>query len=113
MLLHPSLILPPHLSPLPPYYADLLSLLFASSYVGAIYIARLVRSRRRSVKDDKTEATRSRDHPETIKSRMRAVGLVSGLSVGVMLGVVLQQGGKVRVASLSHLDKLTSRCARL
>lgn len=97
-----------------PHSAHLLSLLFTTTYVGSLYLAQTVglpaylRSRKvkfisttpelnvppvsaSDVDQDQPEAG-SRDHPATIRIRMRAVGIATGLSLFGIYYVVKQTG---------------------
>jgi prenyl protein peptidase len=100
-----------------PQSAHLLSLLFTTTYVGSLYLAQTIGlpayNRSKKVKsttsDTKPEIevqpitssdvdphqpeVGSRDHPETIKIRMKAVGVATGLSLFGIYWVVKQTGG--------------------
>ena len=97
-----------------PQSAHLLSLLFTTTYVGSLYLAQTVGLpaylRSRKVKstsstpeikvppvsagdvDSNQPEVGSRDHPATIKIRMRAVGIATGLSLFGIYYVVKQTG---------------------
>lgn len=48
----------------------------------------------------------SRDHPDTIKSRMKAVGVATASSLICVWGVVKALGGYSALEAVSHLDLL-------
>jgi hypothetical protein len=97
-----------------PQSAHLLSLLFTTTYVGSLYLAQTVGLpaylRSRKVKfasntpeikvspvsasdvDSNQPEVGSRDHPATIRIRMRAVGIATGLSLFGIYYVVKQTG---------------------
>ena len=99
-----------------PQSAHLLSLLFTTTYVGSLYLAQTIALpasiRSKKVKpptpDSKPEIevqsiasgdvdahqpeVGSRDHPETIKIRMKAVGVATSLSLFGILWVVKDTG---------------------
>lgn len=97
-----------------PQSAHLLSLLFTTTYVGSLYLAQTIglpaylRSRQVKSNTEKPEINvppisasdvdscqpevGSRDHPATIKIRMRAVGIATGLSLFGMYCVVKNTG---------------------
>lgn len=99
-----------------PQSAHLLSLLFTTTYVGSLYLAQTIALpasiRSKKVKpptsDSKPEIevqpiasgdvdphqpeVGSRDHPETIKIRMKAVGVATSLSLSGILWVVKDTG---------------------
>jgi len=97
-----------------PQSAHLLSLLFTTTYVGSLYLAQTVglpaylRSRKVKFISDAPEIkvppvsagdvdsnqpeVGSRDHPATIKVRMRAVGIATGLSLFGIYYVVKETG---------------------
>ena len=95
-----------------PQSAHLLSLLFTTSYVGSLYLAQTVglpaylRSRKVTSKTPEIEVppisagdvdssqaeVGSRDHPATIRIRMRAVGIATSLSILGIYYVVKQTG---------------------
>jgi prenyl protein peptidase len=104
---------------LTPQSAHLLSLLFTTTYVGSLYLAQTIGLpayiRSKKVKTTTSDTTRkievqpitsgdvdphqpevgSRDHPETIKIRMKAVGVATGLSLFGIYWVVKQTGGYI------------------
>ena len=113
----PSLGLPPPLAlGITPQSAHLLSLLFTTTYVGSLYLAQTIALpasiRSKKVKpatsDGKPEIevqpiasgdvdahqpeVGSRDHPETIKIRMKAVGVATSLSLFGIFWVVKDTG---------------------
>jgi prenyl protein peptidase len=119
-----------------PQPAHLLSLLFTTTYVGSLYLAQTVGLpaylRSRKVKStsntpgikvppvsasDEPEVG-SRDHPATIRIRMRAVGIATGLSLFGIYYVVKQTGNygwKEAVSSPYHLigakaEKIDQTC---
>ncbi|ORY31997.1 hypothetical protein BCR39DRAFT_525125 [Naematelia encephala] len=117
--LNASLVLQSSLSlGIPPRTAHVLSLLFTSSYVGSIYVSQLFASHLRlgpgqskllpippisstdsdAIPEMPTEARRtpepgSRDHPDTIRTRMKAVGLATVGSLGGVWWTVRRVGG--------------------
>jgi prenyl protein peptidase len=114
--IHHSLGLPAPLSlGIPPSHSHILSLLFTSTYVGSIYVSQIlfpsgkVRSFGRdspgippvAAGDFDGQVPRrlegpevgSRDHPDTIKRRMKAVGTATVLSLGGVYWVIKQTGG--------------------
>jgi prenyl protein peptidase len=119
-----------------PQSAHLLSLLFTTTYVGSLYLAQTVglpaylRSRKvkfasntpdikvTSVSASDEPEVGSRDHPATIRIRMRAVGRATGLSLFGIYYVVKQTGNygwKEAVSSPYHLigakaEKIDQTC---
>jgi len=116
--IHPSLALPALLSVgIPPRDSHILSLLFTTSYVGSLYVARLLLPTKKSARpssspnpglppiaatdsDAQVPMQRragpevgSRDHPDTIRLRMRAVGIATVASLGGVWYVVRQASG--------------------
>jgi len=124
ILLNPSLSFPvPPMTGIPPSSAHILSFLFASSYVGSLYLTQtLFAPSRRSLpakkedpvvspepilasdvnEDPDAAIPGSRDHPHTIKSRMIAVGLASTGSLVGVWWVVRQVGSYTSAAALCH-----------
>lgn len=112
--IHQSLSLPaPLVLGITPRSAHLISLLFTASYVGSLYLAqtiglpRYLRSRKVEttetrpqldmptiVEGDAPKAPEvgSRDHPATIKIRMKAVSTATGLSIAGVYLMVKQNG---------------------
>ena len=120
-----KLVLPvPLVLGIQPQTAHLLSLLFTTTYVGSLYLAQTIglpaclRSRSVKTTSDKPEIgvqpiaasgvdstlpeVGSRDHPATIKIRMRAVGIATGLSLFGIYYVVKDTGnyGWIEAVSL-------------
>jgi len=125
-----------------PQSAHLLSLLFTTTYVGSLYLAQTVglpaylRSRKvklicdtpeievapvsaRDVDSNQPEVG-SRDHPATIKVRMRAVGIATGLSLFGIYYVVKQTGNyewkeavsSVTQAICAEAEKIDHTCIK-
>ena len=113
--IHPSLALPSLLSVgIPPRDSHILSLLFTTSYVGSLYVARLLLPTKKSARPSSSPApglppvaatdsdaqvpmqrragpeVGSRDHPDTIRLRMKAVGIATVASLGGVWYVVKQ-----------------------
>lgn len=126
VLVNPSLALPMALQiGLPAQTSHLFSLLFTSTYVGSIYLSQLFTSAT-TAKTSRTTSTPaippisatdvdgqipasppgpavgSRDHPETILRRMKAVGTATILSIGGVFYVVKTSG-----SYLSWLDAVS------
>lgn len=125
-----------------PQSAHLLSLLFTTTYVGSLYLAQTVglpaylRSRKIKLESNTPELkispvsagdvdpnqpeVGSRDHPATIRIRMRAVGLATGLSLSGIYYVVKYTGNygwKEAVSCLSHFspakaEKIDQTCIK-
>lgn len=115
-LVSPALTLPAPLAiGITPRTSHVLSLLFTTSYVGSIYLSQLFSNASRryveappstvtgippiSATDSNAQssvepgpALGSRDHPETIKRRMKAVGAATLLSIGGVWYVVKETG---------------------
>jgi prenyl protein peptidase len=110
-----------------PQSAHLLSLLFTTTYVGSLYLAQTVGLpaylRSRKVKftsnapelkvppvsasdvDSNQPEVGSRDHPATIRIRMRAVGIATGLSLLGIYYVVKQTGNYGWNDAVSSFDQ--------
>lgn len=110
-----------------PQSTHLLSLLFTTTYVGSLYLAQTVGLpaylRSRKVKsetntpgvkvppvsasdvDSNRPEVGSRDHPATIKIRMRAVGIATGLSLFGIYYVVKQTGNYGWREAVSLIDQ--------
>jgi prenyl protein peptidase len=110
-----------------PQSAHLLSLLFTTTYVGSLYLAQTVGLpaylRSRKVKfisttpelnvppvsasdvDTNQPEVGSRDHPATIRIRMRAVGIATGLSLFGIYYVVKQTGNYGWQDAVSSFDQ--------
>jgi len=108
-----------------PQSAHLLSLIYTTSYVGSLYLAQTVglpaylRSRKLTSKipeikvppisagdvDSNQPEVGSRDHPATIKIRMRAVGIATGLSLFGIYYVVKQTGNYGWKESVSSINQ--------
>jgi len=125
-----------------PQSAHLLSLLFTTTYVGSLYLAQTVglpaylRSRKIKLESNTPEIkvppvsasdvdsnqpeVGSRDHPATIRIRMRAVGIATGLSLFGIYYVVKQTGNygwKEAVSCLnqsrdSKAEKIDQTCIK-
>ncbi|CAK9783501.1 unnamed protein product [Cutaneotrichosporon oleaginosum] len=103
LTLDPTLYLPPPLETgISPKAANALALVFAASYVGSLYVAPLVFPwAGRTPKGDSTTAEDAashipvghRDHPATMKMRMRAVSMATRLSILGVYWTVKQVGG--------------------
>lgn len=127
---HPSLSLPSALAVgISPQTSHILSLLFTTSYVGSLYVARLLLPTSKSdvnkptgsslqpgispvsaTDDDAQVPLRgrvsgpevgSRDHPDTIRLRMKAVGLATLASLGGVWYVVKNVSGTSPRSSVS------------
>jgi prenyl protein peptidase len=115
--IHESLSLPaPLVLGITPRSAHLLSLLFTTTYVGSLYLAQTIGLpaylRSKTIKanssdaapqvdappiaasdvDPNTPEVRSRDHPATIRIRMKAVTTATGLSLAGVYWMVKQTG---------------------
>lgn len=115
--LNPLLSLPPALQlGIAPQTAHTLALVFASSYVGSLYLAPyLTDSRHRlSPPDGKTTSAADasqrlplghRDHPDTMRLRMRAVGLATRLSLAGVFWTIKRAGSYdfKSAVSLQHI----------
>ena len=92
---------------IPPSHAHALSLLFTSTYVGSIYLSQVLfpgrAGKEASVKPDAVTGDSlsrngyepevgSRNHPETIKKRIKAVGGATLLSLGGVFWVIKKTG---------------------
>jgi prenyl protein peptidase len=132
LLVDPSLSLPAPLSlGLPPSHAHIISAIFTSAYVGSLYISQLLLSPR-YIPDAKTTPTPdlvpisasddevfknsnqgpvrgSRDHPDTIKWRMRAVGTATVGSV-LCVGYITKTLGHYDVVASVSIPKVTTKC---
>jgi len=127
---HPSLSLPSALAVgISPQTSHILSLLFTTSYVGSLYVARLLLPTSKpdvnkptgaspqpgispvSATDDDAQVplrgrasgpeVGSRDHPDTIRLRMKAVGLATLASLGGVWYVVKNVSGTSPRSSVS------------
>ena len=139
-LIHPSLALPPTLiTGIPSSSAHTLSFLFTSSYVGCLYLTQaffpLHRTRKKqrpppsiddgtveplepiiaspsvSGDEEKRPERGSRDHPDTIRSRMKAVGLATAVSLMGVWWVVKDAEGCTGMTAVSSRE--LSRIMRL
>lgn len=91
--LSPILALPAPLAlGITPLAANSLAFAFTSAYVGSVYLAPYVFP---VAKGDKNEypAPGHRDHPGTMKSRMKAVSIATRLCLACVGGVVYTIGG--------------------
>jgi prenyl protein peptidase len=127
--IHESLSLPaPLVLGITPSSAHLISLLFTTSYVGSLYLAqtvglpRYLRSKmiKTSASNDtpqidmstivegdvnsNTPEVGSRDHPATIRIRMKAVSTATGLSLAGVYWMVKQTGQYTWSQAVSQLQ---------
>lgn len=121
--IHTNLSLPAPLAlGIAPGTAHLLSLLFTTTYVGLLYLAQNIFLRRPAKAIGLKESTTaipatpiaasastpsgpevgSRDHPETIRIRLRAVGIATALSLAGVLWTVRDVGVYTWAASVSE-----------
>lgn len=127
--IHESLSLPaPLVLGITPGSAHLISLLFTTSYVGSLYLAQTVGLpryiRSKMIKTSPSNATPqidkstivegdvnsntpevgSRDHPATIRIRMKAVSTATGLSLAGVYWMVKQTGQYTWSQAVSQLQ---------